>query len=278
MAILVTGARGQLGADVLKVLAEHGIEHKGVGSEDFDITDESAVAACLKAYKPKCVIHCAAYTLVDAAEDNAELCMRVNSGGTENIARACLAVNSEMVYISTDYVFDGKGDVPYEINAPKAPLQVYGHSKLGGEEKVLQYLDKYYIVRTSWVYGKNGSNFVKTMLRLAQDRDIINVVEDQIGSPTYAPDLAALLCEMAMSGKYGTYHATNEGICSWAEFAQEIMRLGGNKCKISPIPSEQYPTKATRPKNSRLSKASLDSAGFARLPDWHDALERYLDE
>ena len=173
-------------------------------------------------------------------------------------------------------MFGGKGESPYEADAPKGPVSVYGSSKLAGEEAVHKYLDKYYIVRISWVFGHTGRNFVKTMIKLSQSKDELNVVCDQIGSPSYTPDLAALLCDMALSGKYGVYHATNEGFCSWAEFAVEIMRQSGSNCKINPIPSEQYPTKATRPKNSRLSKVSLDEAGFARLPAWQDALERFM--
>ena len=276
MKALVTGADGQLGSDVLKTLAARGIEHKGVDIKDFDITDKDAVAACMQAFKPSCVIHCAAYTQVDTAEDNIELCMRVNGEGTENFARACREIDAEMVYISTDYVFSGEGYLPFETDAQKSPLQIYGKSKLAGEEAVLRHLEKYNIVRISWVFGENGSNFVKTMLKLAETRDEINVVNDQVGSPTYTPDLAGLLCGMAFSGKHGVYHATNEGYCSWAEFAQEIMSLSGSKCRINPIPTEKYPTKAIRPKNSRMSKASLDKAGFKRLPEWQDALKRYL--
>jgi len=226
--------------------------------------------------KPQCVIHCAAYTAVDKAEDEPELCFMVNAEGTENIAKECKATGAEMIYISTDYVFSGEGDEPYETDAVKSPVSVYGKSKLAGEEAVLKHLEKYYIVRISWVFGEFGNNFVKTMLKLAETRDELNVVNDQIGSPTYTPDLAKLLCDMALSGKYGTYHTTNEGFCSWAEFAKEIMKQTKSNCKINPIPTEQYPTKATRPKNSRLSKKSLDNAGFIRLPDWQDALERYL--
>ena len=273
--ILVTGAKGQLGTDVVLELKQREIECLGIDLADLDITDRNAVHQYIASTKPTSIIHCAAYTAVDKAEDEPELCMRINAVGTENIARACYEVDAEMIYISTDYVFSGDGDAPYEIDAPKAPLQVYGKSKLAGEEAVLRYLDKYYIVRTSWVFGQHGSNFVKTMLKLAETRDEINVVNDQIGSPTYTPDLAVLLCDMALSGKYGVYHATNEGLCSWAEFAAEIMRVSGSSCKINPIPTEQYPTKAVRPKNSRMSKASLDEAGFRRLPGWQDALGRY---
>ena len=280
--ILVTGAAGQLGTDVVKELKKRSIENKGtdiVADSNvvaLDITDEKAVREYLTANKPKTIIHCAAYTAVDKAEDEPELCHKVNAEGTENIARICKEIDAEMIYISTDYVFDGKGDLPYETDALKAPISTYGKSKLAGEEAVLKYLEKYYIVRISWVFGESGSNFVKTMLKLAETRDELNVVSDQIGSPTYTPDLAILLCDMAQSKKHGIYHATNEGFCSWAELATEIMQQSENQCKINPITTEQYPTKATRPKNSRLSKTSLDQAGFSRLPAWQDALKRFL--
>jgi len=276
MKILVTGADGQLGSAVISELERRKIPYIGVDISDMDITCRKSVFDCLRLHEPSCVIHCAAYTAVDNAENEPDLCMRVNADGTEYIAAACLDTNSKMIYISTDYVFGGDGDTPHEIDSPKSPLSVYGKSKLAGEGAVQQILEKYCIVRTSWVFGKNGNNFVKTMLRLAQTGDEINVVSDQVGSPTYVSDLAILLCDMALAEKYGIYHATNEGFCSWAVFAEEIMRLAGSECKIIPIPSEQYPSKATRPKNSRLSKASLDEAGFSRLPNWKDALERML--
>lgn len=275
--ILVTGAAGQLGCDVTAELQKRKIDHIGIDIADFDITDSDAVFDCANEIKPKSVIHCAAYTAVDKAEDEPELSYSVNAVGTENIAKACSKIGAEMLYISTDYVFDGKGNSPYETDAVKAPVSTYGKGKLAGEEAVLKHLpDKHYIVRISWVFGKNGNNFVKTMLRLAETRDELNVVSDQIGSPTYTPDLAKLLCDMALSEKYGIYHATNEGYCSWAEFAEEIMRLSGSKCRINHIPTEQYPTKAVRPKNSRMSKRSMDEAGFKRLPTWQDALGRYI--
>lgn len=273
---MVTGASGQLGTDVVAELKKRGIGHIAADMYEMDITDKNAVRGFIRASNASCVIHCAAYTSVDAAEENAELCFRVNADGTENVARACREIDAEMIYISTDYVFGGEGDVPHETAAPKAPLLVYGKSKLAGEDAVIRHLDKYYIVRISWAFGQNGGNFVKTMLKLAQSRDEINVVNDQIGSPTHTPDLAVLLCDMALSGKYGVYHATNEGFCSWAEFAEEILRISGSGCRINPIPTEAYPTKAVRPKNSRLSKTSLDIAGFSRLSAWKDALERYL--
>ena len=276
MKILVTGAKGQLGTDVIDELNKRNIDHKGVDIDDFDITDLNAVMACLQEYRPNTVIHCAAYTAVDKAEDESELCMKINKDGTENIAIACKEIDAEMIYISTDYVFDGAGNVPFETDAQCAPLQVYGKSKLAGEEVVRQHLEKYYIVRISWVFGKTGNNFVKTMLRLAESRDELSVVSDQTGSPTYTPDLALLLCDMAQSKKYGVYHATNEGYCSWAEFAEEIMQQSESPCKVNPITTEEYPTKAPRPKNSKLSKTSLDNVGFSRLPNWKDALNRHL--
>jgi len=284
--IVVTGAAGQLGTDVVSELKKRNIEFIGVDLNDpkqgdypiakLDITDEKAVWAFITEHKPESVIHCAAYTAVDRAEDEPLLCFKVNAEGTENIARACREIDAEMIYISTDYVFDGKGDEPYEVDAIKAPVSVYGKSKHDGEEAVLKHLDKYYIVRISWVFGEHGNNFVKTMQRLAETKEELNVVNDQIGSPTYTPDLARLLCDMVCSEKYGVYHATNEGYCSWADFATEIMNQTGSSCKINPIPTDQYPTKAVRPKNSRLSKKSLDTAGFKRLPDWQDAFCRFL--
>ena len=275
--ILVTGAAGQLGSDVVLELQKRKIDYIGIDIADLDITDKDAVSLFMERHKPSSVIHCAAYTAVDKAEDESELCMRVNAYGTENLAIACRDIGAEMIYISTDYVFGGEGENPHEIDDLKAPLQIYGKSKLAGEEAVLRHLNKHYIVRISWVFGQNGNNFVKTMLKLAETRDELGVVCDQVGSPTYTPDLAILLCDMAQSGKYGVYHATNEGFCSWAEFAQEIMLQSGSKCRINPITTEQYPTKAIRPKNSRMSKLCLNAAGFKRLPEWRNALGRFLD-
>jgi dTDP-4-dehydrorhamnose reductase len=265
-----------LGTDVAKRLASLGTDFLGIDKDELDITDEAAVSKFISEYNPDAVIHCAAYTAVDLAEDEADVCMRVNADGTENIAKACRQIDAGMLYVSTDYVFDGEGKKPFETDSPKGALSSYGKSKLAGEEAVLRHLEKFCIVRISWVFGEHGNNFVKTMLRLAESRDEFNVVGDQVGSPTYTVDLAVLLCEMAQSGKYGIYHATNEGFCSWAEFAEEIMRVGGKSCKVNAITTEEYPTKAVRPKNSRLSKDSLDVGGFARLPEWRDALERYL--
>lgn len=276
MKVLVTGVNGQLGYDVCKVLDARGIENRGVDIQDFDITDGAAVHAYITEYHPDAVIHCSAWTAVDKAEDEPEKVRAVNTEGTRNIAAACKAISAKMLYISTDYVFPGTGEKFYEPDDPTGPLGVYGATKLGGELAVRELLERYFIVRTSWVFGVNGNNFVKTMLRLSETRNELNVVCDQIGSPTYTADLAPLLCDMIMTEKYGTYHATNEGVCSWAEFAEEIFRLAGKDITIHPIPTSEYPTRAVRPLNSRMSKDKLTAMGFSRLPDWHYALERYI--
>lgn len=276
MKILVTGATGQLGYDVVQELTRRHIECRGVGSRDLDITDRAAALEYVKAYQPDAVIHCGAYTAVDKAEEEPEKCMAVNRDGTRYLAEACKEVGAKMLYISTDYVFDGHGDKPFEVDDPTGPLNVYGASKLDGEEAVKELLTKYFIVRISWVFGKNGNNFVKTMLRLGKERTDLNVVCDQWGSPTYTADLAPLLCDIVCTEKYGTYHATNEGTTNWADFAAEIFKLAGLSCKVHPIPAKDYPTKAKRPQNSRLSKKSLDEAGFGRLPDWKDGLAEYI--
>ena len=278
MKILVTGVKGQLGYDVMKELNKRNIECLGVDIEDFDITDKGATTAFIKNYHPDCVIHCSAYTAVDKAEDNLDLCSKVNGEGPRNIARACKEIDAKMVYISTDYVFPGIGEHAYEVDDPTGPLGAYGQTKLDGELAVKELLTKYFIVRISWVFGKNGNNFIKTMLRLGKERNEVSVVCDQIGSPTYTADLAPLLCDMVATEKYGTYHATNEGFCSWAEFTQEIFKLAGCSTKVNFITTSEYPTKAKRPLNSRMSKKSLDEASFNRLPSWQDALDRYLKE
>ena len=276
MKILVTGATGQLGYDVCKQLTALGIENKGLGSKDCDLTDPGQVRTVFKAYAPDAVIHCAAYTQVDKAETEVALCRKINVEGTRSIAQVCNELGAKMLYISTDYVFDGKGERPFDTDAPIDPKNVYGRSKADGETAVCQELLKYFIVRISWVFGENGNNFVKTMLRLGKDKDILNVVNDQIGSPTYTADLAKLLADMIQTEQYGIYHATNEGFCSWADFAEAIMEQANLNCKIKGIPTTDYPTPAARPLNSRLSKRSLDAAGFERLPSWQDALQRYL--
>ena len=276
--IIVTGVKGQLGYDVVKELNRRNVPCKGIDIDELDITDREAVFAFMRAEKPEAVIHCAAWTAVDKAEDEAEKCTAVNVGGTENIALACREIGAEMMYFSTDYVFSGSGETAYEISDEKAPKGVYGKTKLEGEYKVLENVDRHYIIRISWVFGINGANFIKTMLRLSETHSELNVVCDQIGSPTYTADLAPLVCDMIGSGKYGIYHATNEGYCSWADFASAIFQKAGKDVTVHPIPTSEYPAKAARPLNSRLSKKSLDDAGFDRLPSWEDALDRYLDE
>lgn len=278
MKILVTGVNGQLGYDVVKALNQRNIECKGVDAADFDITDRNAVDCYIKSYLPDAVVHCAAYTAVDRAEDERELCKRVNVDGSENIALACRDIDAKMLYVSTDYVYGGDGEIPFEPADKTNPKSVYGATKLMGENAVRKILEKYFIVRTSWVFGVNGNNFVKTMLRLGKERDTVSVVDDQIGSPTYTPDLARLICDLIVTENYGVYHGTNENYCSWAEFAAEIMRLGKTGCTVKPIPSSEYPSKAERPLNSRLSKKCLDEIGISRLPSWQNALERFMKE
>lgn len=278
MKVLVTGFNGQLGYDVVKELTARSVECLGVDLQDFDITNREQTLGFIKNYNPDVIVHCAAYTAVDKAEDDAEVCRRVNVDGSENLAIASKEVKAKMLYVSTDYVYGGSGDTPFEVTDPTDPKSVYGKTKLEGEEAVKKHLDKYFIVRTSWVFGINGNNFVKTMLRLGDERDELTVVADQIGSPTYTPDLARLICDLIVTEKYGTYHGTNENYCSWAEFAEAIMTLGNRKAKIKPIPSSEYPAKAQRPLNSRLSKSCLDRAGIERLPTWQNALERYIKE
>jgi dTDP-4-dehydrorhamnose reductase len=278
MKVLVTGVTGQLGYDVARELEKRHIEYKGTGSREMDISDAEAVKRVITAYHPDAIIHCAAYTAVDKAEDDYGRAMDINAKGTLAIAKAAKEIDAKMLYISTDYVFKGQGTVPFTVDAATAPLNVYGLTKLFGEEAVQMELSKYFIVRISWVFGKNGNNFIKTMLRLGQTHEELTVVSDQWGSPTYTADLAPLLCDMVEAEKYGVYHATNEGITNWAEFAATIMKEANLPCRIRPIPSSDYPTKAVRPLNSRMDKSSLDKAGFRRLPEWKDALRRYLKE
>ena len=275
MKILVTGAKGQLGTDVLKELSSRNIQHKGTDIDNLDITDKDAVTNTILDYRPDAVIHCAAYTAVDKAEDEPELCRKINEDGTRYIAEACEQAGAKMLYISTDYVFPGTGEHFYKPSDPTDAISVYGKTKLAGEKAVTETLERYFIVRISWVFGQHGNNFVKTMLRLGKERDSLNVVCDQIGSPTYTADLAPLLCDMAATEKYGIYHATNEGICSWAEFAEEIFKQAGLQTKVNPIPTSEYPTKATRPLNSRLDKSSLTKLGFSLLPHWKEALKAW---
>ncbi len=281
----MTGAKGQLGYDVLNELNKRGHDAVGIDIDEMDITDSISVEKVLSEINPDAVIHCAAWTAVDLAEDEdkQEKVRLVNAVGTENIAKMCKKLDCKMVYISTDYVFDGQGTRPWKPDDNRNPLSVYGKTKYEGELAVEKWLDKYFIVRTAWVFGVNGKNFINTMLNLGKTHDKLTVVCDQIGSPTYTYDLSKLLVDMAESEKYGRYHATNEGFCSWYEFACEIFRQASKinpiykKVLVSPVSSSEYPAKAKRPSNSRMDKEKLIKNGFEKLPVWQDALERYLN-
>ncbi len=278
MKVLVTGVKGQLGYDVVNELKKRGYTAVGVDVEEMDITNSSKVEEVIMREMPEAVVHCAAYTAVDAAEDNVDICRKVNAEGTENIAKVCGKSDIKLIYISTDYVFDGEGTHMWQPDDERNPLNVYGQTKYEGELAVEKYTNKYFIVRIAWVFGVNGKNFIKTMLELGIRRNELNVVNDQIGSPTYTYDLARLLVDMVESDKYGKYHATNEGLCTWYEFAQEIFRQVGMNVKVNPVSSDEFPSKAKRPHNSRMSKDKLEQNGFERLPAWEDALGRYLKE
>lgn len=282
--ILVTGVKGQLGFDCVRELKQRGyINVLGIDREELDITYEKRVSQFINEYKPDVVLHNAAWTMVDKAEEMKESVYKVNALGPMYIAKACKNIDAKMVYISTDYVFNGKGDLPFEVDSPKEGLSTYGKTKSQGEDFVTSILEKYFIVRISWVFGVNGNNFVKTMLKLADlGKTEINVVNDQIGSVTYTYDLAKLLCDMIETDKYGIYHATNEGYISWCDFAKKIFELANKSVKVNGIATKEYkkmvPNQTDRPLNSRLSKNSLDENGFKRLPFWEDALKRYLKE
>ena len=294
MKFLVTGVCGQLGYDVMRELIKRG--HDCVGSDiapvcdnidapyiQVDITDKSSVESAFISEKPEVVVHCAAWTAVDAAEEpeNAERAKAINVDGTKNIAEVCKTLDCKMIYISTDYVFDGQGVEPRNADCESfAPINVYGKTKLGGEEAVKALLEKYFIVRIAWVFGANGKNFIKTMLSLGEKYESLRVVCDQIGTPTYTYDLARLLVDMGESEKYGCYHATNEGgFISWYDFACEIFCQSGKSTKVIPVTTAEYGlSKAARPFNSRLDKSKLIISGFEPLPSWQDALSRYLTE
>lgn len=282
MKVLVTGVKGQLGHDVMKELAARGIPAVGADIDQFDLTSRAETEAFVLGEKPDVIIHCAAFTAVDKAESEKELCRRVNVDGTAYIAGCAKALDAKLVYISTDYVFDGQGETPFETDSPARPINFYGETKWLGEQAVRERVEKAFIIRVSWVFGINGGNFVKTMLRLAKTGNEQNVVGDQIGSPTYTPDLSRLIVDMIATERYGTYHASNEGFCSWYEFACKIFEYAGIPMKVNALTSEEYNNRfhpaAKRPFNSRLSKKSLDEAGFARLPAWEDALKRYLKQ
>ena len=286
MKVFVTGVCGQLGHDVMNELKKRGYEAIGTDLQgdcdlSLDITDADAVSVAIRNSRPDAVIHCAAWTAVDPAEEQEELVRRINAQGTANIAYACKEIDCKMMYISTDYVFDGKGEFPLTPDQKNYdPLNVYGQTKLEGELAVAEALDKFFIVRIAWVFGKNGKNFVKTMLALSNKYDTLRVVNDQIGTPTYTLDLSRLLVDMIETDKFGYYHATNEGgYISWYDFACEIYRQAGKEMRVIPVTTEEYGlSKAKRPFNSRLDKSKLIESGFLPLPSWQDALARYLRE
>lgn len=292
MKVLVTGVKGQLGHDVVNELTKRNHEAVGVDIEEMDITNPASVNKVIPEASPDAVIHCAAWTAVDAAEEeeNRQTVVKVNSEGTRTIAAICKELDIPMMYLSTDYVFDGQGSKPWKPDQTDyAPLNVYGETKLAGEQAVSQILDKYFIIRIAWVFGTHGNNFIKTMLRLGANHDLLTVVDDQIGTPTYTYDLARLLVDMIETKQYGYYHATNEGgYISWYEFACEIFRQAaalGHSCydtkhlTVKPVSTAEYGlSKAIRPFNSRLDKQKLTEKGFNPLPTWQDALARYLSE
>ncbi|GFI41096.1 dTDP-4-dehydrorhamnose reductase [Thomasclavelia cocleata] len=277
MKLLVTGVKGQLGHDIVNECKKRNIEAIGVDVEEMDITDSKKVEEIIKSGNYDAIVHCAAWTAVDKAEDEVEACTKVNVDGTKNIAKVCKELDIPMMYFSTDYVFDGQGDQPWNEYDKRNPLNVYGQTKYEGELAV-EALEKHFIVRIAWVFGVNGNNFIKTMLRLGKERGAVSVVNDQIGSPTYTYDLSKLAVDMILTDKYGTYHATNEGLCSWYEFACEIFKQAKMDVEVTPVDSNAFPAKAKRPSNSRMSKEMLDKNGFKRLPTWQDALGRYLEK
>ncbi|MFK3960817.1 dTDP-4-dehydrorhamnose reductase [Pseudalkalibacillus hwajinpoensis] len=276
--ILVTGSTGQLGHDVVRQGLERNLNVIGIGSKDLDITNEKRVNEYINQLKPDAIIHCAAYTAVDKAEDDRDTCWNVNVEGTRYLAKAAKNVAAKFIYISTDYVFDGEGSKPFKEQDTPNPIGYYGLTKYKAEEIVKQELDMWFIVRISWVFGINGNNFIKTMLRLAETKSELNIVGDQYGSPTYTLDLSRLLIDMIQTDKFGIYHVSNEGFCNWGEFAKEIFVQNQNDIKVNLVTTEEYPTRAVRPKNSKMSKSKLLDSGFHPLPTWQDAIKRYLKE
>lgn len=275
---MVTGVNGQLGHDVTMQLKEMDFDVIAPGRDEFDLTDKNQVEKYIIKEKPDVIIHCAAYTAVDKAEDEKDLCYLINVEGTRAVTEAAKEINAKVVYVSTDYIFDGLGQEPHSEDKEPNPINYYGYTKEQGEKIVRVLIDKHFIVRTSWVYGLNGNNFVRTMLKLTESRNEIDVVSDQIGAPTYTKDLAAFIIDLVQTKKYGTYHGVNEGYCSWHEFAKSILEKSGIDMKVNPISSDDYPTKAKRPLNSRLSKEKTTVAGIDRMPHWEDALTRFIKE
>jgi dTDP-4-dehydrorhamnose reductase len=278
MRVVVTGAAGQLGQDVLKELDLKNHQIFGTDRSKLDLSNEADVQAYILDVKPDVILHCAAYTNVDAAESDEETAYHVNGLATEYLAKAAKQIGAKILYVSTDYVFDGTASNPYEVDEPTKPLGAYGRTKLAGEQLLQKHLEQFFIVRTAWVFGINGNNFVKTMIRLGKERGEIGVVHDQVGSPTYTVDLAEFMIELMETDKYGIYHATNSGVCSWYEFAVEIFKQAGMNVKVNPLTSDQFPRPAARPKYSVLSKKRIEEQGLTPLRDWKEALAAYLKE
>ena len=278
MRVVVTGAEGQLGQDVVLELTRKKHEAIGTDREKLDITKEADVFAFIGEVKPDVILHCAAYTNVDAAEENEELAYQINALGTEYLAKAAQQIGAKMLYVSTDYVFNGTATEPYEVDQQTKPLGAYGRTKLAGEELLQKNLKEFFIVRTAWVFGVHGHNFVKTMIRLGEERGEVGVVHDQVGSPTYTVDLAKFMVELMETEQYGIYHATNSGVCSWYEFAVEIFKQAGMNVTVNPLTSDQFLRPAARPEYSVLSKKKIEEKGLIPLRDWKEALSAYLDE
>ena len=276
MKVMVTGACGILGTAVCEELEKNNIQYIAVDKKDFDITDKEKTIQEIEKITPDVVIHCAAYTKVDMAEVEQEECQKINVDGTNNIVQACKKINCTLLFVSSDYIFDGEKEGFYEIDDSPNPISFYGKTKLDAEAIIKSTLNKFFIVRISWLFGNNGVNFVKTMLKLAEEKKELSVVNDQIGSPTYSKDVAKLFVTMIQTDKYGIYHATNEEFCSWAEYAEEIFRIAGKDVKVKKVTSEEYNAKAKRPKNSKLSKRSLTDNGFSLLPTWKESVNKYI--
>ena len=280
MKILVTGYSGQLGYDMVRELLGRGFNKEDIltpTSKEMNLTDKESVHNIVTNFKPDIIVHCAAWTKVDLAEDEKEACLNVNGLGTKYLVEAASMIDSSIIVISSDYVFDGKKDGIYDVNDVRNPQNVYGESKVLAENYALTY-GKSFVVRTSWVFGINGGNFVKTMLKLSETKEELSVVSDQVGSPTYTVDLAKFLADLSLTNQYGIYHATNEGFCSWAEFAKYIFETNSKKVRVKDISTKDYSQKANRPLNSRLSKECITDIGLEKLPTWQDAVLRYNEE